>query len=174
MEDLIGRPQKCVVYFSGGIINSGSHLINLLIFYFGIPKRSVPINVKADELSNYHGDFYLEFNDFNAYCLELNRQSSIISGGYSIFEIQIFGNKGRLNIRSLPFNEYNYDYYTAGRGRFKNISILKKKKIKMNFPRRYMENELEVLLGKISEKEIKDTEGAIETLKVFKEMGIIK
>lgn len=174
MEGLIGKPQKCAAFFSGGIVNSASHLVNLLIFYFGLPENSIPLGITMDGQSNYHGDFCIKFNGLNAYCFELNRQSSIISGGYSIFEIQIFGEKGRLDIRSLPFNEYSYDYYAAGRGRFKNINILRRKNIRLKFPRRYMENGLEALLSKADEKEVSDGEGAIETLKVFKQIEVIK
>ncbi len=174
VTDLVGSVQKCVAYFSGGVVNTASHLVNLLIFYFGVPETSVSINIKAGEDRDSHGDFCLDFKNFKAFCFELNKQSSVLSGGYSIFEIQIFGDKGRMDIRSLPFNEYDYDYYVVGKSRFKNVKVLDKKRLGLDFKRRYMENGLKFLLDKVKKRRIKDTEGAIETLKILKEIGVVQ
>ena len=173
LPELIGDVQKCTAYFSGGVINTSSHLVNLLIFYFGIPKGAEPIRIEPDNKGDFHGDFSLDFGNFSAYCFEVNKQSSILSGGYSIFEIDILGSKGRIDIKSLPFNEYGYSYYEVGDSRFPGVKVLKPKDLNLNFTREYMEAELEHLLSKSGEDEVKDSEGAVETVRVFKELGLI-
>ena len=116
----------------------------------------------------------MNFENFSAYCFELNKQSSFLSGGYAIFEIDILGSKGRVNIRSLPFNEYDYTYYESGSSRFPKVKVLKPKDLGLGFKRKYMEDELNCLLTRSKEKKIEDKEDAIKTLEVFKKLGILK
>ncbi len=174
LSELVGDVQKCTAYFSGGVINAGSHLVNLFLFYFGTPKKVKPIKIEPGANGDFHGDFSLSFENFNAYCFELNKQSSFLSGGYAIFEIDILGSKGRIDIKSLPFNEYDYNYYEAGDSRFPKVKVLKPRKLPLDFKRNYMENELSCLLSRSKDKEVKDKEKAIETLKIFEKLGIWK
>lgn len=174
LDDMVGNIQKCTAYFSGGIVNSGSHLVNLLLFYFGLPCKVFPLKLEAKAMEfDYHGDFCLDYDNFNVYCFELNKQTSILSKGYSIFEIQIWGEKGRLDIKSMPYNEYAFTYYAVGSLKFKNVSVLKEERLKLNFKRTYMHEELKFLLSKIHNSRSIDTEGAVDTLKILKEIGAL-
>lgn len=173
LTDLVGNVQKCTAFFSGGVINSASHLINLLLFYFGLPTRSCALSIERSD-NDFHGDFKIDFGAFSAFCFEINRQSSILAKGYSIFELQIWGDKGRVDLRSLPFNEYDYRYCCASDSRFKGVKILKQKRVKLFFKRDFMETGLSYLLSKLGGKKIEDTEQAIDTLKVFKSIGVVR
>jgi predicted dehydrogenase len=173
MQDLVGDLQKCVCYFSGGIVNAASHLINLLIYYFGPPTQANVLNTAADEKGDYHGDFYLRFEDIAAHCFEINMQTSFLSGGYSIFEVQILGEAGRIDLRSLPFNEYDYVYYRKAGTVFKGVEILKGSALDLKFKRDFMERELAILIERIEKKQVGDFEQSMDTLKVLKDLEVI-
>ncbi|NQT90957.1 MAG: hypothetical protein HQ558_06865, partial [Candidatus Omnitrophica bacterium] len=81
------------------------------------------------------------------------------------------GTKGRLDIKGLPFNEYEIRYYKSSSSRrFKNVKVLTEKRPPLLFKRDYMERALKVLLARTR---IADTEGAVETLEVFKSLKVI-
>ncbi|NQT90611.1 MAG: Gfo/Idh/MocA family oxidoreductase [Candidatus Omnitrophica bacterium] len=172
MKALVGEPLKCSCFFSGGIVNTASHLVNTLIFFFGKPKQCKRLDIKKDKSGSFHGDFELKFKGFSAFCFEIGHQASVLSGAYSIFEMQIFGTKGRLDIKGLPFNEYEIRYYQSSASRrFKNVKVLAEKRLALSFKRDYMERALKALLARTQPS---DAEGAVDTLNIFQELGLIK
>jgi len=171
---LIGRPQKCVCFFSGGIVNTASHLVNLLLYFFGMPSIVKALNIKKYETTGVgHGDFMLRFNECDAYAFEVNPSSSIITGAYSIFEVHLLGNKGKLIIKSMPMNVVDFDYYRASNSNFKGVKILKEEEVDINKERFYMEQELSTLIGRDNET-VGDNEGALETLMILNKLGVMK
>jgi len=173
LNSLIGNPQKCVCFFSGGIVNTASHLINLLLYFFATPPTVKALNIKRDEAGVDHGDFMLRFNACDAYAFEVNPSSSILTGAYSIFEVHLLGNKGKFIIKSLPLNGVDFDYYRASNSNFKGVRILKEEEVNINKERCYMEQELSTLIGKVDAL-VGDNEGAIETLKILNKLGVME
>jgi len=173
VQDLLGEIQKCVCFFSGGVVNTASHLINLLIYYFGTPRSCEALNITKLKSGIFHGDFRLIFEGFDAYALEVNPAASILSGAYSILEIQLVGSKGKLIIKSLPFNEVEFDYSRVGNSRFEGIKILEATPLNIKHKRLYMERELETLLERENES-VLDCEDALETLLVLHQIGVIE
>ncbi len=174
LNALIGSPQKCVCFFSGGIVNTASHLVNLLLYFFGMPSIVKALNIKKYETTGVgHGDFMLRFNECDAYAFEVNPSSSIITGAYSIFEVHLLGNKGKLIIKSMPMNVVDFDYYRASNSNFKGVKILKEEEVDINKERFYMEQELSTLIGRDNET-VGDNEGALETLMILNKLGVMK
>jgi predicted dehydrogenase len=173
LNSLIGNPQKCVCFFSGGIVNTASHLVNLLLYFFGTPQTVRALNIKKDETGVDHGDFMLRFNACDAYAFEVNPSSSILTGAYSIFEVHLLGNKGKFIIKSLPLNGVDFDYYKASNSNFKGVKILKKEEVNINKERCYMEQELSTLIGRDDEM-AGDNEGTLETLMILNKLGVME
>jgi len=173
LNAFIGNPEKCVCFFSGGIVNTASHLVNLLLYFFGMPSTVKALNIKKDETGVNHGDFMLRFNACDAYALEVNPSSSILTGAYSIFEVHLLGNKGKFIIKSLPHNSVDFEYYRASNSNFKGVRILKEEEVNINKERCYMEQELSTLIGR-DNGAIGDNEGALETLKILNKLGVME
>jgi len=173
LNALIGSPEKCVCFFSGGIVNTASHLVNLLLYFFGTPQTVRALNIKKDETGVDHGDFMLRFNACDAYAFEVNPSSSILTGAYSIFEVHLLGNKGKFIIKSLPLNGVDFDYYKASNSNFKGVKILKKEEVNINKERCYMEQELSTLIGRDDEM-AGDNEGTLETLMILNKLGVME
>jgi len=173
LNALVGSPEKCVCFFSGGIVNTASHLVNLLLYFFGTPPTVKALNIKKDETGVDHGDFMLRFNACDAYAFEVNPSSSILTGAYSIFEVHLLGNKGKFIIKSLPFNGVDFDYYRASNSNFKGVRILKEEEVNINKERCYMEQELSTLIGRDNET-VGDNEGALETLIILNKLGAME
>jgi len=173
LNTLIGSPQKCVCFFSGGIVNTASHLVNLLLYFFGTPPTVKALNIRKDEDGVDHGDFMLRFNECDAYAFEVNPSSSILTGAYSIFEVHLLGNKGKFIIKSMPLNGVDFEYYRASNSNFKGVRILKEEEININKERCYMEQELSTLIGRVNAS-VGDCEGALETLMILNKLGVIE
>jgi predicted dehydrogenase len=170
---LIGRPQKCVCFFSGGIVNTASHLVNLLLYFFGTLPTVKALNIKKDEDGIDHGDFMLRFNACDAYAFEVNPSSSILTGAYSIFEVHLLGNKGKFIIKSMPLNGVDFEYYRASNSDFKGVRILREEEINISKERCYMEQELSTLIGRVNAS-VGDYEGALETLMILNKLGVME
>jgi len=173
LNSLIGNPQKCVCFFSGGIVNTASHLINLLLYFFSTPLTVKALNIKRDEAGVDHGDFMLRFNACDAYAFEVNPSSSVLTGAYSIFEVHLLGNKGKFIIKSMPLNGVDFEYYRVSNSNFKGVRVLKEEEININKERCYMEQELSTLIGRV-DNSVGDNEGALETLMILNKLGVME
>ena len=91
----LGEVQKAVVYYSKGICHNGSHAIDLLLDWFGPPGsfqvRGSHVDFAADDPTV---DALLQFGDIPVYLIGVDERA------YSLFEIQILGTLGRVNVRS--------------------------------------------------------------------------
>jgi predicted dehydrogenase len=94
----LGRVQHAVGYYDKGVSNNGSHLIDLLNFFFGSPVRAAALRRVADGCSGADPtlDCALEYDAeagrFPAYLVASDHRH------FSLFELDITGTKGRVRI----------------------------------------------------------------------------
>ncbi len=101
---LIGDIQKLTFWYSGGIINSGSHLFDILRFHFGDIAW-----IQAD-FSNYDSELDLDI----LIKFKSGLKGSILScasNNFSIFEMDLLGAKARFDLIDKHMNEYDYRYF---------------------------------------------------------------
>ncbi len=103
-EKKIGNIQKVKVYYTKGILNNGSHAVDLLNYFFGkVEYLWSYYSYKEKNLDDPTLDVYLKFK---------NGLSGILMGldadYFSIFEIDILGTKGRISIKD---GGNRFEYY---------------------------------------------------------------
>lgn len=134
LEKLLGEVMVAICYYSGGITTNGSHMVDILNFLFGncVLARGVG---SAGEITGL-----LEFEKCKTAAVV-----PIASAKYSIFEMSILGENGRLNIYGKPFNGYEYQYLVPQKSAKININFLSSKSktpFSRNLKRNYMSNAL--------------------------------
>ncbi len=91
----LGDVQKVVVYYSKGICHNGSHAVDLLLDWFGLPNtlqvHGSLVDFVADDPTV---DARLQFGDIPVYLIGVDERA------YSLFEIQILGTVGRVDVKS--------------------------------------------------------------------------
>ena len=89
----LGNIQKVVVYYTKGICHNGSHAVDLLLDWFELPGEM--------QVFESHVDFTADDPTVDARLLMGNVPVYLIgtdAGEYSIFEIDILGTLGRINV----------------------------------------------------------------------------
>lgn len=135
---VLGEMKAITCYYSGGITTNGSHMLDLLHFFLGDCFHALGREI-AGEIWGM-----LEFKN----CKTVN-VVPIAAKNYSIFELNILGEKGRLNIYNKPFNEYEYQYFIPQKSHRINaqfISVNEKTPLPRRAARDYMDNALADLL----------------------------
>ena len=94
----LGRVQRVTVYYTKGIANNGSHMIDLLNLFFGLPARARTLRQIADDyraddptldcVLEYEGDA----GEFPVYLIASDHRR------FSLFELDVLGARGRLRI----------------------------------------------------------------------------
>jgi len=112
---IIGDIDSVVCYYSGGIVTTGSHIVDTLNYLFG-----KCISVSAKSFSTKGSDLYAEL------LYEKNLRVNLIpcDSSFSIFEINILGSKGRLDTINRPFGYYDYRYYEIEKDKRINANII--------------------------------------------------
>jgi predicted dehydrogenase len=91
----LGRIQKIIAYYTKGLCNNGSHAIDMLLYWFGKPDEiKVLRTVRDSNEADATVDACLMFGPVSAYVIGLNDIK------YKLFEIQILGSEGRIDIQS--------------------------------------------------------------------------
>lgn len=136
LHRLVGQVQTASFYYSGGLVTNGSHAIDLLVYLFG----------ECEEVSAQSGPHgisgTLRFKDL------IVTLSPVDMAAYRIFELDILGSRGRLDLINKPFGEYAYRYVIRERDKTLQQSLLLTQKGKMLplRPIQYMEGALSDLL----------------------------
>lgn len=95
----LGKIQKVSAYYTGGIANTGTHLLDILRFFFGDVAWVWSNFAGQEQETDPSIDAYLYFKQgFGATLQGLEVKN------YLIFEIDIFGEKGRIRIKNSGFN----------------------------------------------------------------------
>jgi predicted dehydrogenase len=102
----LGKIQAINCIYTKGLFNSGSHIINLLLFFFGkINNVSLISRLKKCPMmkKDYDGDIALRFRSgFTAIIISANARY------YSLMEIDIIGTLGRIRITESGFDITHY------------------------------------------------------------------
>lgn len=104
-EKKIGKIQKIIVHYGGGIANTGSHVFDILLLLFGNVKE-ITSNVSSNKSNNKFDpnlDIKIKFNN-NIICF-LN---SLDVKNYGILEMDIFGTQGRIK---LDLVQHDINFY---------------------------------------------------------------
>ena len=90
----LGEIQKVVVYYTKGICHNGSHVVDLLLDWFGQPDEMQALGSHVDfNTDDPTVDARIMFGNAAVYMLGVDARE------YSIFEMHILGTSGRVNIR---------------------------------------------------------------------------
>ncbi len=90
----LGEIQKLMVYYSKGIINNGSHAIDLILDWLGNPTEITVLKAQFDYNENDPTvDAHLKFNDSSVYLIGVDERQ------YTLFEMDILGKKGRIKLK---------------------------------------------------------------------------
>ncbi len=103
----IGNVQKFTIYYNKGIFNSGSHVVDLLNYFFGeIEYLYSEYSYEEKNLGDPTLDVYLKFKSgLSGVFVGCN------SDYFQIFELDIIGTKGRIYIKDIG---YLFEYYKVG------------------------------------------------------------
>ncbi len=107
LDGNLGDIQQVTFYYTGGIINSGSHLFDLLRFFFGDARWvwGISSKNKSSNPADLNIDGIMEFkNGVRTIIQALNVKD------YLIFDIDILGRKGRVRINQSGFDA---EFYTV-------------------------------------------------------------
>ncbi len=160
LRELLGEIQAVNFYYSGGIVTTGSHMLDLLTLLFG----------KCGEVSavSYGTGLWgrLKFGEVPVTIMPMNTRY------YSIFEMNILGAKGRLDTINKPFGEYDYRYYVREEARIvpaKFVACKMGDPIPRDLPRRYMDKALEDIVRILREggSPISSGESALQSLEIM-------
>jgi len=164
MNRLLGDIQSVVCYYSGGISTVGSHIIDLLNFYFG---KCISIRAKTSMIeSNFNVELLYEHNNK----LIVVNMVPCNNEFFSIMELNIMGTKARLDTIYKPFGDYDYRYYPTRKSRVGINYISEQKKIEFDgMERNFFENALQDLIDSIEKDKTPFSSGntAIHTIEIL-------
>lgn len=152
LKELIGETQAVSCYYSGGIVTNGSHILDLLCYFFGKCKYVHAINNSYEEGN---------FNDLRGMLVfENGIFVSLIScsnKNFSVLEADFIGTKARLDIINKPFGRYDYRYYVKQKDNVVDVNYLGSEShdvMDKNLERDFFEKALEDLLFSIDNHSI--------------------
>lgn len=126
----LGKLQLIDVYYGGGIANTGSHLFDLLRFFFGEVKQ-LKSSLSKNKSHNHRDpnlDVTLEFKNglkCNIHAIDFRK--------FIIFNMNVFGNLGYLRT-NLIANVYDVDYFKVHHDPDLGLKTLNKSTIKFRKP----------------------------------------
>jgi predicted dehydrogenase len=95
-KDELGKIQKAIVYYSKGICHNGSHAIDLLLDWFGLPTKMQVFRSKFDFVDNDPTvDAFLLMGEVPVYFIGVDGRE------YSIFEMHVLGTSGRVDVKNF-------------------------------------------------------------------------
>jgi len=100
----LGTVEKVVLFYGKGVLNNGSHLIDLLIYLFGMPNNYKILKVHS--YNKYENDYDVDltffFDDFEVYMFANNHKD------YTLFEMDIIGQNGRIILDAKEKETINF------------------------------------------------------------------
>ncbi|GEM_PF-3078061 len=144
LKSLMGEIQTISCYYSGGILTSGSHLLDILSFLLGPCEEVIGAKMKRGVAGRLR---------FGRVWVDL---IPLATEHYSILEMNIFGSRARLDTVNKPFGEYEYRYYLKQKDSVLGLEFIAGKTARplpQNLPRNYMDLALKDLLKSIRQKQ---------------------
>lgn len=151
----LGKIHHVSCYYSGGLNNTGSHLVDVLNYLFG--KVSYVYSKKINNYLDPDVIVQLGFkNGFNAILNPIPKKS------YYMFEIDIYGSKGRIRLEN---NGLNIKYWKFNNSK-KGLTLYKNRKIKvpLNQFQGQLKSIIKFLKKGIIENTFEDTYSSLEIL----------
>ncbi len=163
-----GKFLKGTVWYSKGLLNNGSHFLNLLEFILGDVGEITPIqNFNTKRIDDYAPDFIVEFDGTSVYFLSASK------AGYSYNEMYLIGSHGSIHYANGG-NEIKARYAEA-HPEYPGYKILtpRSKMIETDL-QRYQWHTLERLKNHLHDGEriIADGSSALRTLKIIQDLYI--
>lgn len=166
-SETLGKPLKVICHYGKGIHNNGSHIIDLLNWFFGSP-QSVLCTGTVDEsmIEEENLNAFLNYGLFQVNLLAQN------SKYFTCFEVDIFLTKGRIKIlesgRTIEFYRVDSDPDFANY----KIMILEKtlnNGLRQTLPRAYKE-----LAELVTMKHFKNISGIEDSIEIIKTINAIE
>lgn len=142
----MGKIQKIIIHYGGGIANTGSHVFDVLLLLFGDVKE-ITANLSSNESNNKFDpnlDVKIKFNN-DIICI-LN---ALDVNNYGILEMDIFGTEGRIK---LDLIEHDANFYKISKEGLVYKKLKKGKKINSKKENQPILSALENLLFSIKDK----------------------
>lgn len=92
-ESVFGKINSVSCYYTNGLFTNGSHMIDLMIYFFGLPKSYVVLESnKTCPKSDFNANVFFDYGTFTVsiQCLELFSMN--------VFDFRIFADMGILNL----------------------------------------------------------------------------
>jgi len=107
MEGKLGKPRQASFYYVKGIMNTGSHMFDMMRFLFGDVKEVIafPSANPSSLPDDPNLDGFVTFKDGMRCCVQ-----ALDVDEYGMFEIDIYGSLGRLRISHYGSG---FEYYAA-------------------------------------------------------------
>lgn len=93
----LGDIQKVLGFYTKGIRHNGSHLVDLLLSWFGLPVSAEVFGSRNDCADDPTLDARLVFEHTTAYLIGVDERS------FSLFELDLVGTKGRVQIQNFGY-----------------------------------------------------------------------
>lgn len=151
----IGQVQNIRAIYSKGLKNNGSHILDFLLFYF---PNFINIKLIDFDKDNYYpsASFIIKYKNFNIDILSVNYKK------FEMFEIDIIGTKGRINLRN---GGRNIDIYKLVKNKYyhnyKNLDY--KKSINITFDDTFKK----ILSNILKKNTITNIEAEIRVMKII-------
>jgi len=125
-KNVIGNVKSGRVWYCNGLLNNGSHFIDLLIYLFGPPSDVSLIQddpIVSSDL--FEPNFYLNFGDTSIHFF------STRTNAYSFVELDLIGSEGRIR-----YTNENVYYYKVNQHKYFNktnyLKLVNKKELGLN------------------------------------------
>ena len=169
LEKFLGEIQNVTCYYTGGITTNGSHLLDILHYFFdNCESVSATQTEKSSKFSSLNCNLFFKKGLFVNMIPCDNKK-------YSIFEMNILGTKARLDIVGKPFGNYTYRYYILERDKIsktKFIGSKPKKILSKNLKRDFFEKALEDLISSINcDSTPKSSKNTIHSLELISSLA---
>ncbi len=155
MHELVGDIQTVSCYYSGGLVTAGSHMTDLLSFFFGACQEVRGISTQGGLLG------ILTFAEGRTVtCIPMKGEA------FHIFEMDILGKNGRLNLCNRPFGDYAYRYTRLASSSIVQTSFLSEEAffpLDQKKPRTFMNRALDDMIESIAKKKEPRSSGKTAT-----------
>lgn len=153
-SNYLGKLHHISCYYSGGINNTASHMVDLLYYLFG-----EVIEVRANKMNkNFDPDVTVFLKFKKGFDAVLN---PIPKSSYYMFELDIYGSKGRIRIEN---NGLRVSYWKLN----KNKKLILKKKKNTRTPLNQFKGQLKSILNFLRKKNLqKNIEEIYKSLEIL-------
>jgi predicted dehydrogenase len=162
----LGKIQKILVYYTKGIYHNGSHAVDLLIDWLGMPTDVNVFGSHIDyKIEDPTIDARLLFGETPAYFLGMDERE------YTIFEINVLGTVGRVNVGRWGVDWYKRQADPEYDG-YRELNLYHKPNLKTSIRPIVLALEEIVRATRAKTRVRSDGESALATLKVCKQLAM--